>query len=128
MNPGNRLIMGTRTQCHCEGEAADGRSGTRGERSSISILMGCLENFGMMVGLWLNLSKSCIYMAGSEEDVRQDILAITGFREGQISYRYLGILLASENLKIADYDPLIDALRRRLIAWPNLTLSYIGRA
>ncbi|KAG6518499.1 hypothetical protein ZIOFF_021974 [Zingiber officinale] len=29
MNPGNRWIMGTRTQCHREGEAADGRSGTR---------------------------------------------------------------------------------------------------
>ncbi|XP_042426162.1 uncharacterized protein LOC122014031 [Zingiber officinale] len=36
--------------------------------------------------------------------------------------------MASKKLKIADYAPLIDALSRRINAWPKLTLSYAGRA
>ncbi|XP_042403944.1 uncharacterized protein LOC121993642 [Zingiber officinale] len=89
---------------------------SRGDRSSITIIMDCLEKFGMMAGLRPNISKSCIYLAEVEEDVRQDLIDITGFQEGTMPYRYLGIPLASEKLKIADYSPLIDALSRRINA------------
>ncbi|XP_042404042.1 uncharacterized protein LOC121993799 [Zingiber officinale] len=100
---------------------------SRGDRSSTRVIMGCLEQFEMMEGLRPNLNKSCIYMAGLEGDARQELLTITGFQEGHMSYRYLGIPLASEKLKITDYGPLMDALSRKISIWPKLTLSYAGR-
>ena len=43
-------------------------------------------------------------------------------------FRYLGIPMAAERLRIADYSPLLDSLVRRINIWPQKTLSYAGKA
>ncbi|XP_074556543.1 uncharacterized protein LOC141812447 [Curcuma longa] len=81
-----------------------------------------------MAGLTANLAKSCIYMAGIDETTRQRILQITGFQLGEMPFRYLGIPIASQKLRISDYTTLLDALSRRVTSWPKATLSYAGKA
>lgn len=62
-------------------------------------------------------------------DVRskEEILQITGFIVGIFPFRYLGIPLATEKLRVADYSVLVDSISERIKAWPRNTLSYAGK-
>lgn len=58
---------------------------SREDVRSVSMIMGCLNSFGDMAGLRINLLKSNVYMASIEDVVRPDILAITGFASGTLT-------------------------------------------
>ncbi|XP_074590006.1 uncharacterized protein LOC141845903 [Curcuma longa] len=80
-----------------------------------------------MAGLRANLAKSNIYMAGVDDRGKADLLRITGFCEGTFPFRYLGVPMAAERLRVSNYEPLLDAVRRKIGGWPKHTLSYAGR-
>lgn len=42
-------------------------------------------------------------------------------------FRYLGIPLATERLRISDYSPLLDLLTNRITTWLRQTLSYVRK-
>ncbi|XP_075508006.1 uncharacterized protein LOC142544859 isoform X2 [Primulina tabacum] len=52
---------------------------SRGDIGSIEMVMNCLNKFGDMAGLRVNLLKSNIYMAGMDDRTRHEILRMTGF-------------------------------------------------
>ncbi|XP_073049432.1 uncharacterized protein [Primulina eburnea] len=86
-----------------------------------------LREFGDMAGLRINALKSNIYTASMADSVRQEILMITGFADGSLPFRYLGVPLAAARLKAADYSILVDTIARRINAWPRNSLSYAGK-
>ncbi|XP_073271519.1 uncharacterized protein [Primulina huaijiensis] len=61
------------------------------------------------------------------DSVRQEILMITGFADGSLPFRYLGVPLAGARLKAVDYSILVDTIARRINAWPRNSLSYAGK-
>lgn len=89
--------------------------------------MNCVRDFGNTAGLRINFLKSNIFMAGIDERTRQDILCITGFNQGTLHVRYLGIPIASGKLRTSDYAILVDNLTEKVNAWPRHTLSYAGK-
>lgn len=44
-----------------------------------------------------------------------------------MSFRYLEIPMATERLRISNYNPLLDSLTRQIGIWPKKTLSYAGK-
>lgn len=100
---------------------------SKGDVRSVSMLMKCLNDFGDMAGLRVNLLKSNVYLACMDDYLRQDILNVTGFTSGVLPFRYLGIPLASSKLRTSDYSLLVDVIRSKISVWPRHTLSYAGK-
>lgn len=98
-----------------------------GDIGSVKILMQCLHEYSSTAGLQANVLKSNLFAAGVSEQVRIDLLQITGFQAGVFSFRYLGIPLASNKLKISDYDCLLEKLNSKVQAWPKKSISHAGR-
>ncbi|XP_074576092.1 uncharacterized protein LOC141832489 [Curcuma longa] len=63
---------------------------SRGDASSVTQLVGCLQRFAQMAGLTANLAKSSIYMAGIDETMRHRLLQITGFPVGGDAFQISG--------------------------------------
>ncbi|KAL0358163.1 UNVERIFIED_CONTAM: hypothetical protein Scaly_1502000 [Sesamum calycinum] len=81
---------------------------SRRELPSIHILMECLEEFRDVSGLAVNTAKSNIFMAGIQNDILDEALAMTEFARGHMPVRYLGISLAAQRLSVTNYSPLVD--------------------
>ncbi|XP_009791749.1 uncharacterized protein [Nicotiana sylvestris] len=67
---------------------------------SIKILYAAFHRFSVVFGLQENVNKSAIYMAGISQVEKQEILAILGFTEGKLPFKYLGIHLDFKKLAI----------------------------
>nr|XP_009597305.1 uncharacterized protein LOC104093282 [Nicotiana tomentosiformis] len=63
----------------------------KGNVSSVKRVIKALNHFGMVSGLTTNLDKSSIFIAGVEESIKEEFLAITGFSLGTFTIRYLGL-------------------------------------
>ncbi|KAL0392778.1 UNVERIFIED_CONTAM: hypothetical protein Sradi_2500600 [Sesamum radiatum] len=83
---------------------------SRGDLPSIHILMECLQEFREVSGLAVNTAKSNIFTAGIQDDILDEVLAMTEFARGHIPVRYLGIPLAAQRLSVTDYSPLVDQI------------------
>lgn len=100
---------------------------SKGDVDSVGLIMDCLNRFWDVARLRVNLLKSNIYMAGVAQGVRHEIFEITGFSQGHLPIRYLGIPLASRRLKTSDYRLLVDAIASKINSWPRHSLSYAGK-
>lgn len=70
---------------------------SRGDATSVNILMECLCDFGNCSGLKANVSKSNLYATGIINEEFEEIPQLTNFQIGNMPFRYLGIPLADEN-------------------------------
>ncbi|CAA3000228.1 Hypothetical predicted protein [Olea europaea subsp. europaea] len=73
----------------------------RGDVMSVQILMDCLSNFDFASGLRMNILKPSLYTVGVYGKELDDIIELTNFLKGTMSFRYLGIPLASKKLKVS---------------------------
>lgn len=88
------------------------------DENGVSMLMKCLNDFGDMADLRVNLLKSNVYLACVADYLRQDILNVTGSASGVLPFRYLGISLASLKLRTSDDSLLVDAISSKISVWP----------
>ncbi|GJR58907.1 hypothetical protein Tco_1501069 [Tanacetum coccineum] len=79
---------------------------------SASILRRALDEFNMTSGLYPSMAKSTVFYSNVPDDVKEDIHLAMPFREGELPVRYLGILLTSKRLSIADCRVLVEK-------WPS---------
>ncbi|KAI3450765.1 hypothetical protein Pfo_007430 [Paulownia fortunei] len=100
----------------------------RGDVLSVRILMQCIRDFGNRSGLRINVLKSSIYTAGITGQQLDEIQELTNIPRGSMPFRYLGIPLAAEKLKVMHYAPFIDKIAALINAWTCNSLSYAGRA
>ncbi|KAL2253036.1 UNVERIFIED_CONTAM: hypothetical protein Sindi_0098300 [Sesamum indicum] len=81
---------------------------------SIKVLKRGLDRFAVWSGLRLN-------------GLREEMLEALGFQEGLLPLRYLGLPLLSSRLTIADCQPLLVKIDKRIAGWEGMTLSDAGR-
>jgi len=94
---------------------------------SVEILMKCLKDFRSMSGLRANVLKSNIFTPGTQSHDLGVILALTGFQQGSMSFRYLGISLSMERLRVSYYALLIDKISEKINARKASSLCYADR-
>lgn len=58
---------------------------------------------------------------------REDLNNLTGFAEGNLPFRYLGIPMSNKRLSAQDCDSLIDKIMGKINHWSSKLLSYAGR-
>ncbi|XP_074304832.1 uncharacterized protein LOC141639656 [Silene latifolia] len=87
---------------------------TRGDLPSIQAVDRCLKQFAAYSGLQVNPMKSNLYFGGVPVSVKNLILASTGYVEGDLPVRYLGIPLFSSRLTHKMFSPLLEKIRDKL--------------
>ena len=99
----------------------------KGDRESANCLLNQLSIFGQTSGLIVNASKSSIFFGGTKHSVKSQILRDSGFVEGTIPFRYLGVPLSPHRLLASQFSPLLQSLERSIQSWMGKNLSYAGR-
>ncbi|XP_058783490.1 uncharacterized protein LOC131658182 [Vicia villosa] len=99
----------------------------RGDSRSVELMKGAFNTFTNSTGLRANASKSRMYFGGINDDLKHELLSMTGFTEGALPVRYLGVPLTSRRLNVHHYMPLIEKIAGRMHHWTTKLLSYAGR-
>ncbi|XP_059310292.1 uncharacterized protein LOC132061506 [Lycium ferocissimum] len=97
------------------------------EVTSIQMLQGAFHRFSAASGLEANKDKSSIYMSGVAPSLKQEILQVLWYKEGELPFKYLGVPLSSKKLTIAQCFPLVEKITERIGCWSAKLLSYAGR-
>lgn len=95
--------------------------------SSLWGVFDVLSEFGNLSGLLINPVKSSIFMAGYICKDFKDEVQRLGIPTESLPVRYLGLPLTTKTMTNADYKPLIDQIRIRLLSWSSRSLSYADR-
>nr|XP_009797675.1 PREDICTED: uncharacterized protein LOC104244069 [Nicotiana sylvestris] len=99
----------------------------RGDLNSISHIQECFNHFSQVSGLQTNLKKSSMYFGGVQKSTRVEIIQKLGYTIGELPFKYLGIPLATKNLSLIQWYPLIEKIVARIFSWTAKKLSYAGR-
>lgn len=83
---------------------------TRGYIISMELMLKHFEQFSLSTSLGINPSKCFIYFGYVDQVMKDAIIRSSGFKEGSLPFRYLGIPLTSKKLAIKYYLPLIDKI------------------
>ena len=100
---------------------------SRGDLSSLQVLMEKFGNFSKASGLKMNPSKCELYFGGVTDNIKTEMLSSLGFKEGLLPFKYLGVPLASRKLSTTQCQPLIDKMVSKIKHWSSRLLSYSGR-
>ncbi|XP_043700344.1 uncharacterized protein LOC122651074 [Telopea speciosissima] len=71
--------------------------------------------------------KSSIFFANCLVEIKSFFQATTGFVEGSLPIKYLGVPLTSCALKANDFSELITKVEGKLTSWQARSLSFAGR-
>ncbi|XP_048611796.1 uncharacterized protein LOC125586052 [Brassica napus] len=97
-----------------------------GQYGSLQQITWTLDSFSTWSGLTMNRDKTELFVAGMSQTEVTDMTSL-GFSLGSLPVRYLGLPLMHRKLRICDYRPLLDQLKRRCSSWSSRALSYAGR-
>lgn len=99
----------------------------RGERRSIDLLLEGVADFAAISGLCTNNSKSTCFFANVDRTFREYVISSTGFQQGSLPVRYLGLPLISTKLRYRDCLPLIMRIKDKIENWTTKLLNHAGR-
>ena len=94
---------------------------------SVHILSHAFEQFSRATGLTANRDKSRIAMGGCIDEVRRLLIHLTGYQEGGLSFKYLGMPITSNKMSKFDCQILVEKITQRVKTWATRSLSYAGR-
>ncbi|KAL9232391.1 hypothetical protein vseg_007506 [Gypsophila vaccaria] len=100
---------------------------SKGEANSMMLLLKAYSTFSKASGLKICASKSSAYFRGIQEDLKLDILRISGFSEGQIPFKHLGMPIETTRLKKQDCECLVEKICARIHTYGARKFSYAGR-
>ncbi|GKB20225.1 trichome birefringence-like protein 3, partial [Tanacetum coccineum] len=130
----NRLLNSFRFHHHCEEIqlinvcfADDLFIFARGDVESARVIMESLEEFKLTSRLVPSLPKSMTYFCNVVTHIKNAILNIMPFSEGELLVKYLGVPLISSRLLIRDCKVLVEKAKNRIWDWKNKSLSFAGR-
>ncbi|XP_074302909.1 uncharacterized protein LOC141637244 [Silene latifolia] len=75
----------------------------------------------------MSRGKSNVYFNGVSNELRREIVQVSGFIEGQLPFKYLGVPINPGKLFIKDCQPLIDKVLERIRILGTKKLPYAGR-
>lgn len=73
---------------------------SRGDSTSVKILMEELKKFSAATGLKAHPAKCKLYFGGVQITVQFEIMYHICFSQGVLPFKYLGVLLASRKLSV----------------------------
>ncbi|XP_058756749.1 uncharacterized protein LOC131629962 [Vicia villosa] len=100
---------------------------SRGDATSIDLLMRAFGEFSRSTGLSVNPAKCNAYYGNVDAHSQLQIQNITTFAEGCLPFRYLGIPLKSKRLSNHHCLILVEKLVSRIKHWSSRLLSFAGR-
>ncbi|GJZ14299.1 putative reverse transcriptase domain, reverse transcriptase zinc-binding domain protein [Tanacetum coccineum] len=86
----------------------------RGEVHSARLIMEALDEFQKASGLVPSIPKSTIYFCNVPNHIKNDILSIMPFAEGELPVKYLGVPLISSRLLNKDCKVLVEKVSNRI--------------
>ncbi|XP_074266038.1 uncharacterized protein LOC141588497 [Silene latifolia] len=86
----------------------------KGDSPSILLLLRAFSAFSIASGLQMNSMKSCAYFNGTSEQLKSEILSVSGFIEGHLPFKYLGVPITAGRLRNKDCTALIDKIVDRI--------------
>ena len=86
----------------------------RGESNSVGIVTDGLSEFSKLSGLKPSPGKSHIFFSGVKDEVRDNILLLSGFQIGSLPVKYLGVPLITTKLKSSDSNLWLIGLQGEL--------------
>lgn len=99
----------------------------RGDLSSVKAMHRCFKQFAQASKLQENMGKSSVYFGGVPRDERAEILQLLGYGQGEMPFKYLGILMSTKKITMIQWHPLIQKIVARISSWTAKKLSYAGR-
>ncbi|CAL1358963.1 unnamed protein product [Linum trigynum] len=100
---------------------------TKGSAQAIVQVKAVLQHFYRVSGLNCNPTKCEIYFGGESVLYKSNALALSGFQEGKLPVRYLGLPLLAGKLSSSEIDILVDKITKRIRSWRAKKLTYAGR-
>ncbi|CAN1132905.1 LINE-1 retrotransposable element ORF2 protein [Linum perenne] len=101
---------------------------TNGSVQGVSAIHQVLHSFYLLTGLKVNPSKTELFCSVSvPRPVINQMVTISGFKEGSLPVKYLGVPLITGSLKDVDCKILVDKITDRIQSWRSNCLSYAGR-
>ncbi|XP_058727178.1 uncharacterized protein LOC131598614 [Vicia villosa] len=100
---------------------------SRGDTLSVELLLTAFTKFLNSTGVQTNKTKSNLYFGAVPNDVKDNIFNLTGFKEGGLPFKYLGVPISCKKLASHHYMDLIEKILLRIRHWTAKLLSYAGR-
>ncbi|KAL9244375.1 hypothetical protein vseg_018156 [Gypsophila vaccaria] len=100
---------------------------SKGDANSMMILLKAFTTFSKASGLCMNSSKSSAYFGGIPEQLKMDVLRVSGFSEGKFRFTYLGFPIQTTRLKRKDCDNLVEKMCSKIHSYGIRKFSYVGR-
>ncbi|XP_074278479.1 uncharacterized protein LOC141602068 [Silene latifolia] len=83
---------------------------SKGDVQSIMLILRVLATFSGSSGLKVNASKSEVVYNGVPDSLKLDIAQVSGFQEGKLPFKYLGIPIQPGRLTKADCNVLLEKI------------------
>ncbi|XP_074314953.1 uncharacterized protein LOC141651130 [Silene latifolia] len=99
----------------------------KGDAQSIMTILRTFSTFSKSSGLNMSKGKSNAYFNGVPEELKNDILKVSGLVQGTLPFKYLGVPIKTTRLNAQDCAPLIDKLLSKIRGVGARKLSYAGR-
>ncbi|KAL9243816.1 hypothetical protein vseg_017658 [Gypsophila vaccaria] len=100
---------------------------SRGDHMCIMLILRVLATFAATSGLRVNAAKSEVVFNGVTDELKQDITSISGYQEGNLPFKYLGVPIQPGRLQKHDCNILIERMVARIKSIGARKLSYAGR-
>ncbi|XP_074314732.1 uncharacterized protein LOC141649966 [Silene latifolia] len=98
-----------------------------GDATSMILILKAFNTFSGASGLKVSPSKSNVYFTAVRDTLKQDILNVSGFKEGTTDFKYLGMPIQTTRPRRKDCVVLIEKICLRLHGLGAKKLSYAGR-
>ncbi|XP_017227807.1 uncharacterized protein LOC108203403 [Daucus carota subsp. sativus] len=98
-----------------------------GDSVSVDRLLAGLNEFSHCSGMRINSAKSQFFISNVDDGLKHHIRVSTGFSEGSLPAKYLGLPLISTKLSMRCCLPLIVRVQNRIDSWLNTCLNQAGR-
>lgn len=89
------------------------------DREVVSLMMDGFHLLSKTTGLSVNTTKSSMYCCGMNDQEVVEITNLTGFRQGHLPFRYLGVPVSPCKRKASDCDQLVDKMTTRIKLWSS---------
>ncbi|XP_074304625.1 uncharacterized protein LOC141639376 [Silene latifolia] len=83
---------------------------SKGDVKSIMLILRAIATFSAASGLKVNASKSEVVFSGVAEELKYDITQISGFQEGHLPFKYLGVPIQPGRLTKSDCNVLLEKI------------------
>lgn len=94
---------------------------------TLKIITRILMVYEELTGLKINRAKSVFVPIAIPQELNQVVQNILHSPPDKLPIKYLGLPLSIKKPKIIDFQPMIQAIQRRMEGWKSNFLSYGGR-